>query len=133
MPSNSKTKSRGKTITLWTLQILLGAAFIGAGSAKLAGVPMMVELFHHIGFGQWFRYVTGTVEVTGGILLLTPRTAPFGAMLMIPTMICAAATDFFLIGDNPLPAAVLVILNGVILWLRRLQVKELVGRVAASA
>jgi putative oxidoreductase len=133
MPNNSQTNSRGKTITLWTVQILLRAMFIAAGGAKLASVPAMVELFDHIGFGQWFRYVTGIVEVTGGILLLMPRTAPFGAMLMIPTMACAVCTHLLLIGGNPLPATVLVILSAVILWLRRQQVSGLFGRVTASA
>ena len=30
----------------------------------------MVEMFDKIGLGQWFRYLTGGLEVTGAILLL---------------------------------------------------------------
>jgi len=40
-------------------------AFIGAGGTKLVGVPAMVEMFGKVGLGQWFRYVTGVLEVAG--------------------------------------------------------------------
>ena len=54
-----------RRIGAWALQGVLAAAFLAAGSAKLAGVPFMVELFDQIGVGQWFRVVTGVVEVVG--------------------------------------------------------------------
>src|SRR4051794_26468898 len=41
----------------WALRLLAAAAFLAAGVAKLVGVPMMVEVFDHIGIGQWFRIV----------------------------------------------------------------------------
>ena len=40
------------------------------GFFKLSGDPRMVGLFDAIGVGQWFRYVTGSLEVLGAILLL---------------------------------------------------------------
>jgi putative oxidoreductase len=88
----------------------------------------MVEIFDHIGFGQWFRYVTGSVEIIGGLLLLAPRTAMVGAALLLVTMVCAILTHLVLIGGNPAPAFVLVILNAAILWLRRAQIAQLIGR-----
>lgn len=33
--------------------------------SKLAGAPAMVGLFDTIGIGQWFRYLTGSLEVSG--------------------------------------------------------------------
>lgn len=33
----------------------------------------MVELFNEIGLGQWFRYLTGGLEVVGAVALLIPR------------------------------------------------------------
>jgi DoxX-like family len=48
-------------------------------TAKLAGVPFMVELFDQIGIGQWFRLVTGVVEITGAIALVFPGLASIGA------------------------------------------------------
>jgi len=37
-------------------------------ATKLA--PMHVATFEKIGLGQWFRYLTGTVEVIGAILIM---------------------------------------------------------------
>jgi hypothetical protein len=37
--------SKGKTTALWSLQILVAAAFLMSGFAKLSGQPMMVQMF----------------------------------------------------------------------------------------
>ena len=120
--------SRTKTIVAWSLQILVAATFLAAGIMKLIGLQMMVEIFDHIGFGQWFRYVTGTVEIIGGLLLLLPATVVFGAALLSATMACAVLTHLVLIGGSPVPALVLLVLDLVILWLRRREVSELIGK-----
>jgi putative oxidoreductase len=44
---------------------------------------MMVETFDKIGIGQWFRYVTGGIEVASAVLLLSPRLTPVGAALLV--------------------------------------------------
>lgn len=64
----SATRLGGKNILRWTLQILVGLAFIAAAAAKMFSVPMMVDVFDHIGFGQWFRYVVAVIELTGGVM-----------------------------------------------------------------
>ncbi|MDX6559706.1 MAG: DoxX-like family [Blastocatellia bacterium] len=38
--------------------------FLMAGFSKLLGNEQMVGLFALTGFGQWFRYLTGTLEGT---------------------------------------------------------------------
>lgn len=106
-------------IALWTLQGLGTAAFIAAGSAKLAGVPAMVEVFDQVGVGQWFRYVTGGIEVIGGLALLHPRTAAFGALLLATTMVFAVLTHLFVIGGSPVPALVLFAVTAAVAWFRR--------------
>ena len=50
-------------IALWTLQVLVALAFVAAGSGKLLGSSEMIALFDAVGIGQWFRYVTGSLEV----------------------------------------------------------------------
>ncbi|WP_123366243.1 DoxX family protein [Pseudomonas brassicacearum] len=45
------------------LRLVAALAFLAAGGAKLAGVPMMVEIFEHIGLSQWFRIATGLIEI----------------------------------------------------------------------
>jgi putative oxidoreductase len=72
-----------KTATLWILRILVAALFLFAAYAKLSGDKMMVEEFGKVGLGQWFRYFTAAMEVTGGITLLIPRVSAFGALILL--------------------------------------------------
>lgn len=112
----------GRTVVVWTIQILAAAMFLFAGASKLAGNPAMVQTFDAIGIGQWFRYLTGFIEVTAALLLLTPRLALFGALLLIPTMLGAIATHLFIIGGTPIPAIVLLAGSTAIAWIRRHQI-----------
>jgi putative oxidoreductase len=75
--------SRGKTIALWSLRILMAALFLFAAVMKLSGQPMMVEEFNTIGLGQWFRLLTGALEAAGAIALLLPSVSVFGAILLL--------------------------------------------------
>jgi hypothetical protein len=61
--------------------------------APRTGAPEMVGLFDAIGIGQWFRYVTGSIEVVSAVALLVPSWAAFGALLLIPTMVGAVFTQ----------------------------------------
>ena len=36
-------------------------------NSKLAGDPVMVDMFADIGAGQWLRYLVGALEVAGGL------------------------------------------------------------------
>ena len=110
--------SKGKSIALWSLQILVAYAFLMSGFAKLSGQPMMVQMFEKIGVGQWFRYVTGTIELVSAVLLLVPRVVPVGAALLVCTMCVAVLTHLVKLGGSPLPALVLGCLAAFILWLR---------------
>jgi putative oxidoreductase len=103
----------------WGVRILLALAFGAAGISKLAGVPQMVQVFDAIGFGQWFRYLTGAVEVVGAVLLLVPATGFFGGLLLTATMVGAVATHLVLIGGNPAPAMVLGLLSAFVAWRQR--------------
>ena len=81
--------SKALNMTFWILQGLLAAALLVAGTTKLVGLHMQVTFFEKIGLGQWFRYFTGGLEVIGAILVLVPRTAVVGAVLLGMTMVGA--------------------------------------------
>jgi uncharacterized membrane protein YphA (DoxX/SURF4 family) len=106
-------------IALWVVQILLALAFLGAASGKLLGKPDMVALYDVIGIGQWFRLVTGLLEVTGAILIVIPRTKFFGAMLLVLIMVGAVLTHLFILHTAPTAPAVLLLLAGIVAWGRR--------------
>ena len=93
--------------------------FLLAGSLKLAGVPMMVEMFGRIGLGQWFRYLTGTIEVVSAVLLLIPALALYGAVALAVTMVGAIITHLFIVGGNFAVPVVLLGATTTIAWIRR--------------
>ena len=111
--------SKGLNIAGWVLQGLAVAAFLAAGGSKLASAPAMVEMFAKLGAGQWFRYLTGSLEVTGAVALLVPRTAFYGAMLLAAVMAGAIVTHLAVLGGSPIPALVLLVIVGTVAWLRR--------------
>ena len=111
--------SKGRLITLWTLSGLVALAFLGAGGAKLAGTAVMVELFAKVGLGQWFRYLTGLLEVAAGIGLLIPRYAFYSAVLLATVMVGAVITHVAVVGGSPAPAIVLFVFSGIIAYLRK--------------
>ena len=80
------TPGKAANIALWTLQVLVALAFVAAGSGKLLGTADMIALFQAVGIGQWFRYVTGLLEVLGAVLLLVPGKAALGAVLLACVM-----------------------------------------------
>jgi putative oxidoreductase len=103
----------------WALQVLVAAAFFAAGAAKLAGVPFMIQIFDQIGVGQWFRIVTGVVEIVGAFALVCPGMAAIGGLWLGFTMVCAVAMHVLVLHSSPAPAAVLHALNALIVYLRR--------------
>ena len=115
----------GLRIIDWIVRVTVALAFLAAGGAKLAGVPIMVELFDHVGIGQWFRYVTAACEIAGALLILAPRTVVFGAALLACVMTGGLFCHFFVGGGNPAPAAILLLLNLTVLWLHRPEVARL--------
>ena len=121
----ASTPPRWTSVSLWVVRGLLALAFAGAGGAKLYGVPMMVQEFEHIGLGQWFRYLTGTLEVLGAFLILAPSLAAFGALLLIGIMIGAIITHLFVIGGTAVPALVLLALSAIVAYAKRGQIASL--------
>jgi putative oxidoreductase len=117
----ASVQPRWKSVSLWIVRGLLAFVFLGAGGAKLYGVPLMVEEFGHMGLGQWFRYFTGSLEVLGALLILTRLLAGFGAMLLICIMIGATIMHLFVIGGSPVPALVLLALSAIVAIAKREQ------------
>jgi putative oxidoreductase len=118
MASLSSTSPARRRI-VWGIRILLALAFGVAGAGKLAGLPQMIQVFDAIGVGQWFRYVTGAVEVVAAVLVLIPATGFFGALLLSVTMVCGVLTHLVLIGGSAVPATVLCLLSAFVAFQMR--------------
>ena len=111
------TTARNRTV--WGARILLAIAFGAAGAAKLAGVPQMVATFEAIGIGQWFRYVTGGIELLGAIMMLVPATGLYAGLLLGGTMVGATVSHLVVVPGSPIPAIVLGLLCATVVWFNR--------------
>ena len=127
--SSSGSTAKIINVVLWVLQIAAAGMFLMVGFLKLSGNPQLVALFEAIGLGQWFRYLTGALEVTGAILLLVPRTSRLGALMLAGVMTGAVVTHVFIIGGSPLMAIVLLVVTGVVAWGRRERTMSLLSGV----
>ncbi len=102
------------------LAVLLGIFFIAAGGAKLMGSPSQVEHFAQWGYPFWFLYLTGFIEVGGGVSLFIPKTQWYGIVVLISTMVSAALTHLKAgeMGAVPVPLVLLGLLL-VLAWVMR--------------
>jgi len=71
-----------RTIAIWVLRIVLGLVFLYVGTTKVTGTGHTVEYFAAIGWGQWFRFLTGVLDIVGVALLFVPQWTCYGATLL---------------------------------------------------
>ena len=126
-PLATATPGKALNIALWTLQVLVVLAFVAAGSAKLLGSPAMVALFDAVGIGQWFRYVTGSLEVLGALLLIVPGKSALGAGLLACVMAGAVVAHLTVLHTAPTAPLVPFALTALIAWERLSQLAGLLG------
>ena len=53
----------------WAFRLIVAGLFISVGKGKFAERGQWVAIFAQIGFGQWFRYFTGVLQIMGGLLV----------------------------------------------------------------
>ena len=112
-----------ENILAWTLAVFLAIVFIFAGGIKLIGTHPMIQEFARIGMGQWFRYFTGILEVSGAIGLLFPKYRFVAALQIAAVMAGATAVNIAILHQPPLArlTGILMALALVLAWLRRVR------------
>ncbi len=126
--ARTRTSSRIANVATWALQAVLALQFAMGGGLKLAGSPVMVDLFADIGAGQWLRFVVGTLEVAGGIGLLVRPLCGLAAAGLAAVMVGAVVTNVAVISENPTLPAVYLVLLALIAYRRRARSAELLAR-----
>jgi uncharacterized membrane protein YphA (DoxX/SURF4 family) len=105
--------SKGKTIALWVVSILLAAMFLFAGGSKLLALDKVKPMFVQYGYPAWFAILIGSCEVPGALGLLIPRLAGLAAAGLSIIMAGAVFTHFthneFIHGLTPLVLLILLI------------------------
>jgi putative oxidoreductase len=84
----------------WVVRGGVACIFFVFGLEKFSADPSShwVTLFHQIGAGDWFRNFTGAVEILGALLVLVPRSAIAGLVLLAATMAAAVLILVFVLG-----------------------------------
>jgi putative oxidoreductase len=107
---------RAFDIATWLPRIGVAMFFIlVVGLDKLSTNPHgpWVKTFDTIGLGQWLRYVTGALQISGGLLFIFPATITIGAVLLGGTMVGAAIAQIFFLhspGSALIPVGLLALI-----------------------
>ncbi|MFF7993377.1 DoxX family protein [Kitasatospora xanthocidica] len=130
--TTTATAKSGKTLVrvVWTLRILL-ALFFALASAlpKLLALPAATTVFDAIGWGHWFMYLTGLVELAGAVGLLVRRLAGPAATALIVFLAFAFLTQLTAMhGENAGTPFLFMAPLAVIAWNRRAETAELLSR-----
>ncbi|MEM6594491.1 MAG: DoxX family protein [Pseudomonadota bacterium] len=104
------------------LKVLLSAAFLFYGIQKLGGFAPAVEMYDRLGFGQAPRFMTGTAETVGALLLWWRGKEIFGAVLLLGTMCIAIFALLVYLGPPFAPVPHLTAALLVFIWLSRDQI-----------
>jgi uncharacterized membrane protein YphA (DoxX/SURF4 family) len=105
-------------IVLWIVQIALAAYIVYSGYTLFSSSN--IPKFDEIGVGQWLRFVTGVLEIAGGIGLLIPLLCGLAALGLTLVMIGAVITELFLVANGgPVLPLILLVLFAAVAFLRR--------------
>jgi putative oxidoreductase len=125
MNTAADVPNKWRTNTIRALRVLLGLTFLAIGTTKLTGTGQTVEYFAAIGWGQWFRYLTGFLDIVGAALLFVPRWTCYGAIVLTCTVGLATLMSLTLLQGNPTWGGwkmvsvplVLTVLAAILAWL----------------
>lgn len=117
--------SKRLVIALRTLRVVLGVVFLAVGTTKLTGNGHTVEYFAAIGWGQWFRYLTGFLDILGATLLFGPKWTHLGAIVLTFSVGLGTLISFTVLRGDPtwgrpemvLVPLVLTLLAALLAWL----------------
>jgi len=85
-------------VRTWLPRVAVALLFFFVAKSKFGAHSSWIKTFDQIGFGQWFRYLTGTIQMLGAIAVLIPRIFPWGIVMLACTMLGAILAWIFLLG-----------------------------------
>ncbi|MFQ1699628.1 hypothetical protein ACJ5NV_03425 [Loktanella agnita] len=108
------------------LKSALTLAFLYFGLRKLTGYHVDVAIYEAIGFGQFPRYVTGSIEVIGAALLWKRGAEGFAGLLLLATMFIGLSALLIWVGPPYWHMLVLILGTGTVAWAYRQQYLRLI-------
>jgi putative oxidoreductase len=115
----SQTTGKALRMITWILRVLLGVTFLGIGIEKLTGTMGTIPFFDAIGWGQWFRYASGVLDMAGAVLIFVPRWTSLGALIIMCTVGLGTFLCFTKALYNPIFPLVMTLLAATLVLLAR--------------
>lgn len=97
----------------------MAALFLFGAFMKLTSQDMMVAEFDRVGLGQWFRYVTGLIELVGAIGLLVPRVSVYAAIALLAVDVGAFIAQVSVLHMDWIHTIVVAAFLGGIIYMQR--------------
>lgn len=91
-PGRALQLQRGRWAAAWLLGAYFAQMYVTMGWVKFDPAGFWTEAFARWGYPPWFRILIGCLEVLGGICLVVPWVASYGAGTLILVMLGALAT-----------------------------------------
>lgn len=122
---------RRTRLAVRTLQIVLSLFFaVASAGPKLVGHSSAAEGFDRIGYGDWYMYLVGGLELAGAVALVIPVLSGVSALALMGLMIGAFVTQVTVFeGENALTPVIFFALLAVVAVVRRRHNAELVALV----
>jgi hypothetical protein len=105
------------TVLSIILQSLLILYYVFSGGAKIIGAKFWVDIFNNLGLPQWFRIVTGFVQLIGAAVLIIgswfPEAVVWAGIWLGITMLLACLAHIRVkdpIGKTVTPVVFLVLI-----------------------
>ena len=95
-----ETRGAGDVLATWLPRIAVALVFLSVGSEKFGSHGPWIRVFARIGLGDWFRYLTGVMQVGGALLLLVPPLVAFGTIVLGCTMVGAIVANIFILNTS---------------------------------
>ena len=103
----------------------MGLAFLLIGVTKLTGTANTVGYFEAIGWGQWFRYLTGSLDVVGVVLLFVPRYTFYGTIALLSSVGAATVLSVTVPRGDPVWGDFAMVLETVVITLLTIDLVQL--------
>jgi putative oxidoreductase len=118
--SRQKVLSIAGWTVVWLMTLMLVYVFGTQGFSKFSDSSGWARAFASWGYPVWFRVLIGVMEVGAAALLLWPRTAPMGAVLIIMVMLGGMGTHVVKDHGRHMQSEVMpIVFSSVILFARR--------------
>ena len=127
MATATTSSSQPITYLLWALRLLMAALFLFAGFAKLSGQEMMVQEFGLLPVGQWFRYLTGVIEILGADSAADSAYSGLGALALLVVDVGAFFAQIAFIHSDWIHTIVIGAILAALVYLQRDSIRDQLG------